>query len=137
MGGAASIVVASEMRELVALVAWSPGALIHPFVPSTTEFIEEGSQLAPHSYWREASEAKIAERFESIVVPVYLVFGTADHLVDEANRMALIERAKSHHRVDVFEDMVHSAWPVAHADDIIQRSCDFLGEQFAQRASRA
>ena len=81
-------------------------------------------------------EARIAERFERVACPTYVVFGTADDLVDEANRNAIIERAQAHHRIDVFEGMAHSAWSVAEADEIIGRSCDFLVRAFGAELGR-
>ena len=61
-----------------------PDANIEPFVPSPTGFIEEDGQLVRDAYWREAHDARIAERFERVACPAYGVFGTADDLVDEA-----------------------------------------------------
>lgn len=132
MGASAAIVAAAGLPRLTALVAWVPDPNIEPFVPGAEEFLEENSQLVRPRYWREAHEARVAERFERVDMPAYLVFATADCFVDEANRRALIDRAKPQHRVEVFEGYVHSAWTYDQATDIIQRSCDFLVEAFAQ-----
>jgi esterase/lipase len=126
MGGAAVIGVAAELHELMAIVAWSPGANVDVFVPSPSGFVEEGGQLVRDSYWREAHDARIAEKFGRLHQAAYVVFGTADHLVDEKNRRALIERAGSTHRIDVFEGYAHSAWSYEQATEILKRSCDFL-----------
>lgn len=133
MGGSAAIAAASDLPRLTALVAWVPDANVEPFVATAEEFLEESSQLVRPSYWREACDARVAERFERVDMPAYLVFGTADWFVNEENRRALIERAKPQHKVDVFEGYVHSAWTYEQATDIIQRSCGFLVDAFAQR----
>jgi len=128
MGGAAAIGVAAEVPGIVAVVAWVPDANVEPFAPSPTGFIEEGGQIVREGYWREAHDARIADRLGNLDMPVYLVFGTADEFVDERNRRALIERARPQHRIDVFEGMVHSAWDAAQADEIIGRSVDFVAD---------
>ncbi len=133
MGGAVAIAVASELPLLTALVAWMAGANVESFVPPAEEFEEEAGQLLRSSYWREAHDARIAERFERADMPTYLVFGTADWAVNEQNRRALIERVKPQHKVDVFEGYAHSAWTYEQATDIIQRSCGFLVSAFEQR----
>ncbi len=130
MGAVAALGVAAELRGLAAVVAWSGDPNVEPFVPSPTGFVEEGGQLARDSYWREAHEARIAEQLERIEAPTYLLFGTADHLVDAANRKALVERAGPRHRVEVFDGYGHSAFTVAHANEILARTCAFLVEAF-------
>jgi esterase/lipase len=68
---------------------------------------------------------------------VYLVFGTADQLVDESSRRAMMEQAQPHHRVDVFEGLSHSTWTVAEADVIVERSVRFLKEAFNKHGVRS
>ncbi len=130
MGAVAALGVAAEVRGLAAVVAWSGDPNVEPFVPSATGFVEEGGQLARDSYWREAHEARIAEKFELIEAPTYLLFGTMDHLVDQTNRQALVDRTDQHHRVDVLEGYGHSAFTVAHANEILARTCAFLVDAF-------
>ena len=128
MGGCASIAVAADVPAIAALVAWSPGANIEPFVPSPTGFMEEGGQIVRDAYWREAHEARIAEKLALVRCPAYVVLGIADHLVDASNRQALIDRAQAHHRIEVIEGLAHSAWSAAQGEEIIGRSCAFLEE---------
>lgn len=133
MGGAVAIVVASDMPRLTALVTWVADANVEPFVEPPDEFLEEGGQLVRPSYWREAHDASVAERFERVEMPAYLVFGTADWLVNQENRRALTERAKPQHTVEVFEGYAHSAWTHEQATIVIRRSCDFLVDAFKQQ----
>ncbi|MEX2245658.1 MAG: alpha/beta fold hydrolase [Dehalococcoidia bacterium] len=133
MGGSAAIAVAADVPGVTALVAWSPGANFEPFVPSATGFQEEDGQIVRDGYWREAHEARIAEKFAVMTMPAYIVVGTADHLGGESNRRALIDRAKPQHQVHVIEGLAHSAWPAAQAKAIIEASCGLLVEAFGQR----
>jgi hypothetical protein len=136
MGGAAVLAVAAEVTGLVAEVAWVPDPNVDPFEPSPTGFCEEGGQIVQDRFWREAHEARIAERLPNVAAPAYLVFGTADEFVSEENRLALTERARPHHRIDVFEGYAHSAWTHVQATEIIDRSCRFLVEAFARAGGR-
>jgi|CXWL01.1.fsa_nt_gi alpha-beta hydrolase superfamily lysophospholipase len=126
MGGCASIAVAAAVPEIVALVAWSPGANIEPFVPSPTGLMEEEGQIVRDGYWKEAHEARIGDRFAQVSCPAYVVLGTADHLADESNRRAFIDKAQPHHRIEVIEGLAHSAWSATQAKEIVGRSCEFL-----------
>ncbi len=131
MGGAAVICAASELPDLAAIVAWSPGAKNAPFVASPAGYAEEGGQRVSDAYWREAHEAGIAARFGRLTVPVYVAFGTADEMVEEDERNALIGQAQPNHLIDVFEGYVHSAWTYDQAADIVARSCHFLLDAFS------
>ena len=136
MGACTALCVAADLPDLTAVVAWVPGAGVEPIVPSPGGFSEEGGQIVPDRYWREAHEARIAERFGRVAAPAYLVFGTADHYVNETNRRALIDRAQPHHQIDVFEGYAHSAWSYEQATKILDRSCRFLVDAFEADAPK-
>lgn len=131
MGACTALCVAAERSDVTAVVAWVPGAGVDPFVPSPGGFSEEAGQIVPDRYWQEVQVARIADRYGRVTAPAYLVFGTADHYVNEVNRRALIERAQPHHRIDVFEGYAHSAWTYAQSREILERSCRFLVDAFA------
>jgi alpha-beta hydrolase superfamily lysophospholipase len=133
MGACTALCVAADLPGITAVVAWVPGASVEPFVPSPGGFSEEAGQIVPDRYWREAHDAVIADRYARVAAPAYLVFGTADLYVTEADRRALIERAQPHHRIDVFEGYAHSAWTYAQSTEILGRSCGFLVDAFAAR----
>ena len=136
MGACTALCVAADLPDLAAVVAWVPGAGVDPFVPSPGGFSEEAGQIVPDRYWREVHDARIADRFGRVTAPAYLVFGTADHYVNETNRRALIDRAQPHHRIDVFEGYAHSAWSYGQATEILDRSCRFLGDAFEADATK-
>ncbi len=135
MGASAVLCVAADLPGVAGVVAWVPDAAIEPFVPSPGGFSEEGGQIVPDRYWREAHEARIADRYARVTAPAYLVFGTADHYVNEANRRALIDRAQPHHRIDVFDGYAHSAWTHEQSTEILDRSCRFLVDAFEAGAA--
>ncbi len=130
MGACTALCVAADLPELVAVVAWVPGAPTEPFVPSPGGFSEEAGQIVPDRFWREVHEADIAAKFARVAPPAYLVFGTADLYVTEASRRALIDRAQPQHRIDVFKGYAHSAWSHAQSTEIVDRSCRFLVDAF-------
>lgn len=126
MGACTALCVAADLPDLTAVVAWVPGAGVDPFVPTPGGFSEENGQIVPDRYWREVHDARIADCYARVTATAYLVFGTADHYVNETNRRALIDRAKPHHRIDVFDGYAHSAWTYEQSTEILDRSCRFL-----------
>jgi hypothetical protein len=55
-----------------------------------------------------------------------------DHLVDQTNRQALVDRTKPHHRVEILDGYGHSAFTVAHANEVLARTCTFLVDAFSR-----
>jgi alpha-beta hydrolase superfamily lysophospholipase len=128
MGACAAIAVASAVTTISGLVAWSPGANIDPFMPTSEGVVEEDGQLVRDAYWHETHAAHIADRFGQVTCPAYVVFGTADHLVDERNRQAIVQRAQANHHIDVIEGLAHSAWSYENTRSIVETSVNFLAD---------
>lgn len=129
--GASAVICAGAGLPVEAVVAWVPDASIDEFTPDPRGFVEEGGQRVGNGFWQDAHAAGIPQRLSEIAAPCYLVFGTADEYVSAENRAALIAAAKPGDRIDVFDGYPHSAWTADQADDIIERSVDFLTVQFA------
>lgn len=130
MGGTTVMVAGSELKDLSAVVMWVPDASVTPFNPPDSGDIEENGQRVHASYWQEAHDSRAADRFPLIVAPTYLVQCTADEYVDKLNRDALSKRAQSHQTIDIFEGYSHSAWTYEQAEEIINKSVDFLVGSF-------
>ncbi|WP_298805402.1 alpha/beta fold hydrolase [uncultured Pseudokineococcus sp.] len=100
MGASAAIVVASWQRALQGLVAWVPDPNTDPLDVGPDDVLEEAGQLVRGRYWLEAREADVAACLRRVACPAYIVQGTGDALVDEANRHAIATAARDHHVVD-------------------------------------
>lgn len=133
MGASAAICAAADL-PVDAVVAWVPDANTDAFVPDPRGFVEESGQRVGNQFWLDAHAAGVAQKLAQITVPCYLVFGTADEYVSTENREALVRAAKPADRVDVFDGYSHSGWTFEQADDIIDRSVEFLAAQLAEGA---
>jgi pimeloyl-ACP methyl ester carboxylesterase len=127
MGASAAICAAAGI-PVEAVVAWVPDASTDDFSPDPRGFVEEGGQRVSNDFWRQAHRAAIPEQLVDVSARCYFVFGTADEYVSEQNRSAVITQMKPFDRVDVFDGYPHSAWTFEQAEDIIQRSTNFLEE---------
>ena len=130
MGGAVAIVVGSEISEIAGVVAWAPDPNIEPFHAPESGIIEEVGQVVQVSFWQEAHDAQIAEKFPLIKAPTYVVQCTADEYVDKENRNALSSRAKPHQKIEIFKGYSHSSWSYKQSEEIITRSVNFLVQSF-------
>lgn len=130
MGGATVICVGADTPALAAMVAWVPDPNVDTFRDLKSEFIEEGGQRVKVAYWLEAHEARVADKLRSIKAPAYIVLCTADEYVDQQNRDAITNNAQSNHQVDIFDGYPHSSWNYDQADDIVNKSVDFLVRSF-------
>jgi pimeloyl-ACP methyl ester carboxylesterase len=131
MGGSA-VICAAVGLPVTAVVAWVPDASTDHFAPDPRGFVEEGGQRVGNAFWQQAHDAAIPAQLAQVTAPCYLVFGTNDEYVSSENRAALTSAAKPTDRIDVFDGYPHSAWPFEQADDIIDRSTNFLVEHMAQ-----
>ncbi len=128
MGGGAVLSAAALLDQLVrGIVLWNAdpmsGADATP-VPDVMP--EEGGQRVSAAYWREASAFDFRDAYRSLHVPVYMVFGTADHFVPVASARLLESQCKPGDRVRVIDGLPHSAWPVALRDDIFRETRDWI-----------
>lgn len=130
MGGAAVIVVGSELPNLSAIVAWSPDPNVEKFVAPENGILEESGQIVQARFWQEAHDAIVADKFSSVKAPMYIVQCTADEYVDEQNRNAIAKNAQPNHKVENFEGYAHSKWTYEQAQGIISKSIEFLVEHF-------
>lgn len=126
MGGATVIAVGSEIPGLTAVVAWVPDPNVEDFNQPINGYIEEGGQRVQAAYWQEAHDAKVADKLASLKAPAFIVQCTADEYVNEANRKAVLDNAQSNHQVTDFEGYTHSNWTYDRAEEIINRSVDFI-----------
>lgn len=126
MGGSAAIVAAATLPELSALVAWAPDPNIDVFTGAENEIVEEGGQRVQTRFWREAHDARVAEKLALIKAPAYIVQCTADEYVSKENRDALVKNAQPQHRVENLEGYVHAIWTYEQSKKIIKESVDFL-----------
>jgi esterase/lipase len=132
MGGATVICVGASISELTAMVAWVPDPNVDTFRDLNSKYIEEGGQRVQVAYWLEAHEAGVEDRLPSVQAPAYIVQCTADEYVDQQNRDAISNNAQSNHQVDIFEGYPHSSWSYDQADDIINKSVNFLVRSFGR-----
>lgn len=130
MGGAAAIGVAADMPALTALVAWVPDPNIEPFTPPESGILEEAGQRVRTRYWREAHNAKIADRLPKITIPTYIVQCSDDEYVSDENHQVIVDNARGNHFVEMFPGYKHSAWTYDQAQIIIGRTTRFLADQF-------
>lgn len=130
MGGSTVLVVGSELPNLTAIVAWVPDANIERFTPPESGVIEEAGQIVRAQFWQEAHDAGVAEKFQVIKAPTYIVQCTADEYVDKQNRDALSNGAKAHQKVEIFEGYGHSSWSYEQSEEIINKSVNFLTSLF-------
>lgn len=130
MGGSTVIMVASELPELLSMIAWVPDASADEFIAPKSGVIEESGQIVQASFWQEAHNAKVGESLIRVKAPSYIVQCSADEYVNEMNRAILIRNAQPNHTVDGFEGYSHSSWTFEQSEDIIDKSVDFLVRSF-------
>lgn len=130
MGASAALSAAANLA-VSAVVAWVPDASVDPFTPGSDGYVEEGGQRVGNAFWQQANDADVPARFQEVVAPCYLVFGTGDAYVSTENRDALTRNAKSSDRIDVFDGWPHSDWTAEQADTVIDRSIAFLAPHLA------
>lgn len=131
MGGAAVIAVAARIPELVGTVAWVPDPNIETDTGLEGEFVEESGQRVRTAYWREAHNAKVAEKLRDIKAPMYIVQCSEDQYVSVENQTAIIANSRrGYHRVEMYAGLPHSGWSYDEAEVILGKSIDFLIRQF-------
>ncbi len=130
MGAATVICVGADTPEVVAAVAWVPDPNVDEIELPDSGYDEEGGQLVQVSFWQEAHTANVAEKLHAITAPMYIVQCTDDEYVSPENRQAVQKNAQPNHHVETFSGYKHSAWTYNQAEDIIDRSVDFLVNSF-------
>lgn len=132
MGGVTVLGVGAELPELNAIVAWVPDPNVEDFNQPQNGYIEEGGQRVQASYWKEAHEAKIASQLPRVKAPTYIVQCTNDEYIDKQNRDAISNNAQTHHKIENFEGYSHSSWTYDQAEEIINKSVDFVAKSFTK-----
>lgn len=130
MGGATVIAAGAELQNLSAIVAWVPDPNVEDFVSPENNIIEENGQTVQARFWQEAHDAKIADKLQLIKVPLYIVQCTADEYVNQQNRDAIAKNVQPNHKIDTFEGYSHGRWTYEQSKDIIERSVNFLVQNF-------
>ena len=132
MGGATVLGVGSELHGLSSIVAWVPDPNVEEFNQPQNGYIEEGGQRVQASYWQEAYDAKIASKLSEIKAPTFIVQCTDDEYVDKQNRDAISKYAQIHHKIENFEGYSHSSWSYTQAEEIINKSVEFITNSFRE-----
>ncbi|HSX35359.1 MAG TPA: alpha/beta fold hydrolase [Patescibacteria group bacterium] len=130
MGGATVICVSAALTSIAAAVAWVPDPNVGLFTPPESGFVEEGGQRVCALYWREAHDIRVADKLRGVKAPMYIVQCSDDEHVSAENREAIANSAQTQHKVELFEGYKHSMWTHDQAEDIINRSVDFLIKSF-------
>ncbi len=126
MGGSTALKVAADNPKISAVVSWVPDASVDTFMPSTEGWEEEEGQRVQSLFWLEAHSIDFADCLSKIKFPAYIVQCTNDEYVDEANRESISSNAQHNHVVNVFRNYCHSKWTYEQAEEIINKSVDFL-----------
>jgi len=130
MGGSTVICVCSALSSITAAVAWVPDPNVEPFAPPENGIIEESGQQVHASYWQEVHDMKIADKLRDAEMPMYIVQCSDDEYVSAENHEYIASNSLSRHRVEMFEGYKHSSWTYEQAEDIINKSVDFLVKSF-------
>ncbi len=73
---------------------------------------------------------KIADKLRSVTRPIYIVQCSDDEYVSAENHEAIVNNARTQHKVEMFEGYKHSSWTYEQAEDVINKSVDFLVKSF-------
>lgn len=130
MGGSTVIVAVAQLPELASVVAWVPDASVDEFVWPQEDYVEEAGQRVSPLFWQEAHTADIAAQYKKLEMPAYIVQCSADEYVSAENRRVFTENAKPQHVVELYEGYPHSSWTYEQANEIIEKSVDFLSHAF-------
>jgi alpha-beta hydrolase superfamily lysophospholipase len=130
MGGVAAMAAAARLAEQVrGLVLWNPDPMLDAADPPQSPpdaWPEEGGQRVSSAYWREAAVFDFLDAYRNLDLPVYMVFGTADHFVPVASARLIESQCKPGDRVRVIDGLPHSAWPVARRDEIFRETREWI-----------
>lgn len=126
MGGSTVIVAGEDLSGLRAVVAWTPAAMVHSFVAPPEGFFEESGQRVRARFWKEAHNARIADKLSGLKVPTYIVQCSDDEYVLPKDRQAINSQKQPQHVVEMYEGYKHSLWTFEAADKIINKSVDFI-----------
>lgn len=126
MGAATVIAAGADIPKLAAVVAWVPDPNVEPFVMPQEGYFEESGQRVQASYWKEACDAKVANKLKSLNAPAYIVQCSNDEYVSAENHKAIEANAQQQHRVEMFNGLRHSSWSYDDTAKIIDNSVKFL-----------
>jgi pimeloyl-ACP methyl ester carboxylesterase len=134
MGGTATMAAAAKLgRDICGVALWSPDPLLSADEPLPEDgWMEEAGQRVRWDYWREARARDFLEAYRRVVVPAYIVWGTADHVVPLAHVRHFESQRKPGDEIRVIEGLPHSAWPVNRWAEILQETAEFLSSAFSQ-----
>jgi len=130
MGGNATIAAAAKLgRDICGVALWSPDPLLSAGDPLLERgWMEEGGQRVRWDFWWEARAVDFLDAYRRVVVPAYIVWGTADHHILVADVRRFESQRKPGDQVRVIEGLPHSAWPVDQWAEIMQETAEFLSE---------
>ena len=133
MGGSAAMAATAALAGRLRCVAlWSPAPMLATAPELDADaWIEEERQRVRGAFWREAAAIDFLGCFSGLDVPAYVVFGTGDHLIAEAEMRQIEAAAKPADRVRVIAGLPHSAWPFAPRTEIINETAEFLAANLA------
>jgi len=130
MGGSCVIVAGSKLgNKLSSIVAWTPGIIAdEPKVQG--KYMYESGQRVKWKFWEEAYKANISECFTKLKVNTYTIFATKDEHVPLKDQEKIIKTAKSHQKIDILKDEVHSKWAYGVSEKVLSDTTSFLSSNF-------
>lgn len=131
MGGAATIVAASQLQNLSAVVSWVPDPSIDDYKEDGKSYYEECGERVGVQFWHEAHNADIPKALSSISAPTYIIQCENDEYVSKDNHQAIINHARSNHVLEMYEGYPHSRWTYGQATQIIEKSVRYLANNFS------
>jgi esterase/lipase len=120
------IVAGSKLgSKISSIVAWTPG-IIKDRPKVEGEYMYEQSQRVRWSYWLEAHEANVIKSFGKLSQQTFIFFATKDEYVPLEDQQEIIKIARPDQRIEVLEGEAHSKWQYKVAQDVIEKTANFL-----------
>jgi pimeloyl-ACP methyl ester carboxylesterase len=114
---------------------WSSGPKLKTDVSVPEgEWMEEEGQRVRSTFWREAMTSDFLDLYQSLTCPVYMIFGSADHLISLEEMRAVEAACKNGDEIKVIEGLPHSAWPEPPRLSILKETRQRLESWFVERA---
>lgn len=129
MGGVATLAAAADLgiATVRGIALWSASPE-DPEAPLSLadDFVEEDGQRVRKQYWLEAHSVDFLGLYRRLSVPVFMVYGTNDHLIP-MERVKSVQRAcKPTDRILIVDGLPHSAWPFEARMSILAQTADFF-----------
>jgi alpha-beta hydrolase superfamily lysophospholipase len=130
MGGSTVLIAGSQNKKVVSIVAWVPAAQVVNFTPPKSGFMEEAGQVVQSDFWKESHDANIIHYLREIDSPLYIVQCSDDEYITKEDHKAIIENVKQNHKIEMYEGYKHSTWTYDQANEIIDKSIEFIKKSF-------